>query len=216
MWEDTERGLLALQRGTVVVLREDEGRQASSHHSHELWPLPSWAMNRKIPKHLGQTGKITSAPARNLNGRGRRRSKRDRMFSRLEKPHPWGARGVPAIQWESSASSLFSLDFTSTNLPTPSWCQLRGFKTKLMIWGCTMKMFKSEKRWVFYKENETTLSLLGLGAPQGGRCLTPGFWHPRHEDHRRERAVLQTCTLNPKYICLMGVWNIQEFQQNAC
>lgn len=31
-----------------------------------------------------------------------------------------------------------------------------------------------------------------------------------------ERAELQTCTLNPKYICLMGVWDIQEFQQNAC
>lgn len=106
---------------------------------------------------------------------------------------------MPALQWDSYASSLFSLGFPNTNRTfQPPMMSTQRLRIKAMIWGSTLKMFKSEKRWVFYKENETTVSLLSLRFPQGGRCLIPGFWqtfvHLRHEDHRKERAERQMYT----------------------
>lgn len=82
-----------------------------------------------------------------------------------------------------------------------------------------MRAFRSEgflqhieQRRVICKEYNTIGSLLGLVFSRGGRCLIQGFWrilmHQRNEDHIKERADRQICTLNLKYICLRGVLRV--------
>lgn len=140
--EECPAGLLALQRGTVVVLTEDEGRQDLSHHSHEPW-------TGRYQSTWDKLGKWPQLQQEAWMGEGGERAKARGCFQGWRSTISWGARGVPALQWDGSAPSLFSLGFTSTKrtFQTPPWCQLRGFRTKVMIWGCTTKMFRSEKRW---------------------------------------------------------------------
>lgn len=151
-------GLLAPQRGTVVVLAEDEGRQDSSITS-QPWAVSSSQLSpgQAFTKALGTNWENDLNSSKKLEWvRGEKEQKSQDVFKAGEAPsleEPGAcllssgmALHLPCFSWVLPAQ-------TGPSKPPP-WCQYRGFRAKVMIWSCTMKMFRSEKRWVIYKEIE--------------------------------------------------------------